>query len=87
MKSIKHVILILSGKGGVGKSTVTTQIAWSLYSKGKKVNNFLSYIFTNTTSTGYNPRHILISQIYIRASLLSMAGAHTSYFLNIHFAR
>lgn len=37
MKSIKHVVLVLSGKGGVGKSTVTTQIAWSLYSKGKKV--------------------------------------------------
>jgi len=31
------VILVLSGKGGVGKSTVTTQIAWTLYNKGKKV--------------------------------------------------
>ncbi|XP_068673577.1 cytosolic Fe-S cluster assembly factor NUBP2 homolog [Montipora foliosa] len=37
LKCIKHVILVLSGKGGVGKSTVTTQIAWALYDKGKKV--------------------------------------------------
>lgn len=37
LKNIKHIILVLSGKGGVGKSTVTTQIAWTLYNKGKKV--------------------------------------------------
>lgn len=27
MKSIKHIIFVLSGKGGVGKSTVATQLA------------------------------------------------------------
>ena len=27
-----------SSKGGDGKSTVTTQIAWTLYTKGKKVS-------------------------------------------------
>ncbi|CAH3014326.1 unnamed protein product [Porites evermanni] len=37
LRSIKHVILVLSGKGGVGKSTVTTQIAWTLYHHGRKV--------------------------------------------------
>ncbi|XP_078346703.1 cytosolic Fe-S cluster assembly factor NUBP2 homolog [Oculina patagonica] len=37
LKSIRHVILVLSGKGGVGKSTVATQIAWTLYNKGRKV--------------------------------------------------
>ena len=37
LHSIKHVVLVLSGKGGVGKSTVATQIAWVLYKKGKKV--------------------------------------------------
>eukprot|EP00127_Corallochytrium_limacisporum_P001762 Clim_evm16s78 gene=Clim_evmTU16s78 len=36
-QAIKHVILVLSGKGGVGKSTVSTQLALSLASKGKKV--------------------------------------------------
>lgn len=30
MSSIKHKILVLSGKGGVGKSTVTAQLAFTL---------------------------------------------------------
>ncbi|KAL0483929.1 Nubp2 [Acrasis kona] len=30
MSTIKHKILVLSGKGGVGKSTVSTQLAFSL---------------------------------------------------------
>ena len=35
---VKHTILVLSGKGGVGKSTVATQIALSLKQTGLKVN-------------------------------------------------
>ncbi|KAI3403430.2 CFD1 [Candida oxycetoniae] len=34
---VKHVILILSGKGGVGKSSVTTQAAITLVNKGYRV--------------------------------------------------
>lgn len=37
LKNVKHVILILSGKGGVGKSSVTTQTAISLVNKGFNV--------------------------------------------------
>lgn len=35
--NIKKVLLILSGKGGVGKSSVTTQLAFALYEKGFRV--------------------------------------------------
>lgn len=34
---IKHIVLVLSGKGGVGKSSITTQLALSLVARGKKV--------------------------------------------------
>ncbi|CAH00781.1 iron-sulfur cluster assembly protein CFD1 [Kluyveromyces lactis] len=37
LKDIKHIILVLSGKGGVGKSSVTTQTALTLCLKGYKV--------------------------------------------------
>jgi Mrp family chromosome partitioning ATPase len=32
LRSIKHIIVVCSGKGGVGKSSVTAQLALSLYS-------------------------------------------------------
>lgn len=41
LSGVKHVILVLSGKGGVGKSTVATQIALGLKEKGKKVKKLL----------------------------------------------
>lgn len=37
LENVKHVILVLSGKGGVGKSTVSTQLALSLQHSGFKV--------------------------------------------------
>ena len=37
MSSVKHIVLVLSGKGGVGKSMVTTQLAVGLVNAGKKV--------------------------------------------------
>ncbi|XP_064620947.1 cytosolic Fe-S cluster assembly factor NUBP2 homolog [Lineus longissimus] len=37
LASVKHVILVLSGKGGVGKSTFATQLVLGLKQAGKKV--------------------------------------------------
>ncbi|KAL6054127.1 Nucleotide-binding protein 2 [Balamuthia mandrillaris] len=37
MGQIKHKVLVLSGKGGVGKSTVSAQLAMALAKAGKKV--------------------------------------------------
>lgn len=37
LSGVKNIVLILSGKGGVGKSSITTQLALSLALAGKKV--------------------------------------------------
>lgn len=37
LADVKNIILVLSGKGGVGKSTVSAQVALSLASKGLEV--------------------------------------------------
>uniref|UniRef100_A0A6B2EDQ6 Cytosolic Fe-S cluster assembly factor NUBP2 homolog n=1 Tax=Phlebotomus kandelakii TaxID=1109342 RepID=A0A6B2EDQ6_9DIPT len=37
LDKVKHIILVLSGKGGVGKSTVSTQLALALKETGFKV--------------------------------------------------
>uniref|UniRef100_A0A8V0Z7H2 Nucleotide binding protein 2 n=1 Tax=Gallus gallus TaxID=9031 RepID=A0A8V0Z7H2_CHICK len=34
---VRHILLVLSGKGGVGKSTISTELALSLRHSGKKV--------------------------------------------------
>jgi Mrp family chromosome partitioning ATPase len=37
LTNIKHILLVLSGKGGVGKSSITTQLALTLSLQGKSV--------------------------------------------------
>ena len=37
LSGVSHIILVLSGKGGVGKSSVATQLALSLVQAGKRV--------------------------------------------------
>ena len=37
LENVKNILLILSGKGGVGKSTVSSQLAWSLQYYGYQV--------------------------------------------------
>jgi len=37
LPKVKHVILVLSGKGGVGKSTVACRLAYEFFKQGQKV--------------------------------------------------
>lgn len=37
MSQISHKLLVLSGKGGVGKSTVSSQLALALANKGYEI--------------------------------------------------
>ncbi|KAI9293489.1 P-loop containing nucleoside triphosphate hydrolase protein [Neoconidiobolus thromboides FSU 785] len=37
LKNVKHIVLVLSGKGGVGKSSVTCQLGVALSKQNKKV--------------------------------------------------
>ena len=46
LSGVDHVILVLSGKGGVGKSTVTTQLALGLVAAGKKVSSLHLHMYT-----------------------------------------
>ena len=39
LQGVRHVILVLSGKGGVGKSTMAAQLALSLTQAGKTVSS------------------------------------------------
>lgn len=41
IEGVKHIILILSGKGGVGKSTVSVQLSLLLKERGLKVYFYL----------------------------------------------
>lgn len=36
LESIRHIVLVLSGKGGVGKSTFTAQLAFGIANKTDK---------------------------------------------------
>lgn len=38
MKGVKHKILVFSGKGGVGKSTVSSQLSWALAADDEETN-------------------------------------------------
>ena len=59
MSHIKNKILVLSGKGGVGKSTFAAQLAFALADQGKEVSFILIPLLGNCCRTGRRLRPIL----------------------------
>ncbi|XP_071617229.1 cytosolic Fe-S cluster assembly factor NUBP2 isoform X3 [Heliangelus exortis] len=45
LAGVQHILLVLSGKGGVGKSTISTQLALALRHSGKKLIDCSDLIF------------------------------------------
>lgn len=59
MAQVQHVVLVLSGKGGVGKSTITTELALALRHAGKKVS-CLCAPWTSWGHCVYFKEHIVV---------------------------
>ena len=53
MSSVKHKILVLSGKGGVGKSTFTAHLAHGLAADDSKQVNIIHLICLSSFSHSY----------------------------------
>ena len=81
LNSVKHVIAIMSGKGGVGKSLVTGLLAASLCRSGKKVGildaditgpSIPKMFFANGARAGVSPLAILPAKTDTGISVMSI---------------
>lgn len=68
MAQVRRVVLVLSGKGGVGKSTITTELALALRHAGKKVSCVLM------PGQRFQPSNI--SGKYQRSAILCLICVH-----------
>ena len=82
IEGIKHIIAIASGKGGVGKSTITVNLATALSKQGAKVGicdcdlygPSIAYLLGNTQSPESNENDEIIPQKAHNISFISMGG-------------
>lgn len=57
LRSVRHKILVLSGKGGVGKSTFATQLAFALAAGSKEVLLSTQHDSKRTSATSSHATH------------------------------
>ncbi len=77
---IKHVVAVISGKGGVGKSMVTSLLANSMHAKGNKVGILdaditgpsIPRMYGITEKAGYDGTHILPAETINDIKLMSI---------------
>ena len=72
LSGVSHTILVLSGKGGVGKSTVSAQLAFTLASQGKHVRGGAHNLMHTGTSRVYVPVHRLVCWMWTFAVPVSL---------------
>ncbi len=79
LDQVKHVVLVLSGKGGVGKSTITTELALALIHAGNKVNTtvILYYLLL------YSIHYIILNSIIL--ILLDSIMLYSLLLYSIHY--
>jgi len=87
MRQITHKILVLSGKGGVGKSMLSTQMAFSLSQRGFKVlshfsNTLNSFPYCKQKQVGLLDIDICGPSVPIMAGIRSKALSKVIFYLN-----
>ena len=79
LSNVSHVILVLSGKGGVGKSTVAAQLCHTLASDGYAVG------LLDVDLCGPSAPRMVLGDAYVTANVTkSAAGAWTPVYSTTH---